>query len=146
MADPAGSTFAGNPYFIDLDKLCEQGYLEKSDYENAFWGALECEVNYAILYTERKKLFLKLQKNFESNIPADYYEFCAENAFWLDDYARFMAIKDEHRGASFDLWESSIRRRMPDSLKAWELTCLFMFRQTAQMSGHSLSSFVWTKT
>ena len=28
------STFAGNPYFIDLDFLCEEGYLDKSDYEN----------------------------------------------------------------------------------------------------------------
>ena len=32
------STFAGNPYFIDFDFLMEQGFLQKSDYENVNWG------------------------------------------------------------------------------------------------------------
>ena len=57
--------------------------------------------------TAGKKIFLKLFSNFEKKIPADFYEFCAENAFWLDDYARFMAIKDKFSGASFDVWDSA---------------------------------------
>lgn len=32
------STFAGNPYFIDLDMLCDEGFLDKSDYEKINWG------------------------------------------------------------------------------------------------------------
>ena len=29
------STFAGNPYFIDFDLLCDEGLLKKEDYEKA---------------------------------------------------------------------------------------------------------------
>jgi len=117
------STFAGNPYFIDFDLLNKQGYLSKEDYQYAFWSASESKIDYSILYTERKRLFSKLFENFEKNIPADFYEFCAENAFWLDDYARFMAIKDNFSGASFDVWDSSLRKRNPEALKAADITC-----------------------
>ena len=32
------STHAGNPYFIDLDMLCEDGLLEESDITDISWG------------------------------------------------------------------------------------------------------------
>lgn len=117
------STFAGNPYFIDLEILEKEGYLSKEDYQYAFWSAREDKIDYSILYTERKRLFNKLFARFEENVPADFYKFDAENAFWLDDYARFMAIKDKFSGASFDVWDISLRQRTPDALKTIDITC-----------------------
>ncbi|MCI9067422.1 MAG: 4-alpha-glucanotransferase, partial [Lachnospiraceae bacterium] len=35
------SAFAGNPYFIDLELLMEEGLLEKWDAEKFFWGGRE---------------------------------------------------------------------------------------------------------
>ena len=40
------SSFAGNPYFIDLDTLCEEGLLEKKEYEAYPWGDHAKEVDY----------------------------------------------------------------------------------------------------
>lgn len=114
------STFAGNPYFIDFDFLMEQGFLQKSDYENVNWGGNERYVDYGTLYIERHKVFSIIQKNFNKNIPSDFDSFCAENAFWLEDYSLFMAIKDAHGGIAFDFWEEDIRCRKPDALDAWK--------------------------
>ncbi len=114
------STFAGNPYFIDFDILCEQGYLQKSDYENINWGGNEHYVDYGTLYIERHKIFAIIQKNFNKNIPSDFDSFCNENAFWLDDYSLFMAIKDAHGGIAFDFWEEDIRCRKPEALADWK--------------------------
>ena len=88
------STFAGNPYFIDFELLEEQGLIAKQDYQNIVWANAETEVDYGILYTKRHELFKKIQNNFEKNIPPAFYEFCSENAFWLENYSLFMAIKD----------------------------------------------------
>lgn len=33
------SAFAGNPYFIDLDYLVEEGLLDKEELDNTFWGS-----------------------------------------------------------------------------------------------------------
>ena len=64
------STFAGNPYFIDLDILSEQGYLNSEDYKNINWGEDETKVDYALLYIERNKVFQKLYKNFKRGLSA----------------------------------------------------------------------------
>lgn len=114
------STFAGNPYFIDFDFLAEQGFLQKSDYENVNWGGNEHYVDYGTLYIERHKIFSIIQKNFNKNIPDDFDSFCAENSFWLDDYSLFMAIKDAHGGIAFDFWEEDIRCRKPEALESWK--------------------------
>lgn len=117
------STFAGNPYFIDLELLAQEGFLSKSDYESVKWTYNENYVDYGLLYIERNKIFAKLQANFEKNIPADFESFCSANSFWLEDYSLFMSIKDAHNGISFSDWEEDIIRRRPEALKAWTEKC-----------------------
>lgn len=113
------STFAGNPYFIDFELLADQGLLNKEDYENINWGTNETQVDYGLLYEQRHKLFSIIQKNFEKNTPADFESFCKENAFWLDNYSLFMAIKDAHNGVSFLEWEKEIINREEKAIKKW---------------------------
>ena len=111
------STFAGNPYFIDLDILCEQGFLEKSDYENINWSDDETKVDYERLEKLRFEVFQKVYKNFLKRIPTAFYAFCEKKAWWLDDFALFMAIKDEFGGVSFENWDNDIRKRKKNALE-----------------------------
>lgn len=117
------STFAGNPYFIDFELLEEQGLLVREDYENVNWGGSDACVDYGTLYIQRHILFEKIQINFEKNIPVDFYDFCENNAFWLDNYSLFMAVKDAHNGDSFLSWEEDIVRRDPEAVKNWTEKC-----------------------
>lgn len=114
------SSFAGNPYFIDLDLLCKDGYLKKRDYEHINWGSEQTKTDYALLYKERHKLFEVLQNNFEKNEPEDYKKFCFENSYWLSDYALFMAIKDKFGGEPFFKWNDELRLRNKDALVRFE--------------------------
>ena len=57
------STFAGNPYFIDLDLLQKEGLLEKEEIQKIDWGELVYDVDYQKMYVNRfgilKKAFLR---------------------------------------------------------------------------------------
>lgn len=117
------STFAGNPYFIDLDLLSRDGYLDKQDYENINWGTDAASIDYGLLYIERHRLFEKLHNRFKHRIPDDFEEFCSENSFWLDDYALFMAVKDSYGGIAFDKWDEDIRCRREKALEDWRNRC-----------------------
>lgn len=114
------STFAGNPYFIDLQLLCDEGWLNEADYKELEWGTEASKIDFGLLYKNRRKIFEKVQKNFEKKIPSDFYDFCSDNSFWLDDYSLFMAVKDAHKGASFITWEKAIRLRKPKALARWK--------------------------
>lgn len=87
------STFAGNPYFIDLDLLAEAGYLQSSDYSGIDFGN-GSSVDYGKLYNNRYTVLNKAAENLLKNPPAQYNDFCKEQ-FWLEDYGLFMAIKAE---------------------------------------------------
>ena len=141
------STYAGNPYFIDLDILCEQGFLEKNDYEGIFWGEDERCVDFGTLYHNRKTVFLKAKEHFYKSIPEDFEHFCRENAFWLEDYALFMAIKDSRNGASLDVWDEDLRKREPEALenakkelcegiKYYKMLQFFFSRQLASLKNY----------
>ncbi len=117
------STFAGNPYFINLEQVAKEGYLKKEDYQSISWGDVDTEIDYSLLFAERHKLFSILQRNFEKNIPEDFNAFCAENAYWLENYALFMAIKDAHGGKPFHQWKEDIRKREPEVLSFWVGKC-----------------------
>ena len=55
------STFAGNPYFIDLDELCKAGYLKRKEYAGIDWESEPDRVNYEALYNKRY-VVLKIRK------------------------------------------------------------------------------------
>lgn len=105
------SSFAGNPYFIDLDTLCERGLLEKTDYCDIDWGSDSERTDYGAIYRSRFTVLRKAASNLLNQNSSDFEDFCSKAAFWLDDYALFMALKDNHDGASWNEWEASLRFR-----------------------------------
>lgn len=104
------SSFAGNPYFIDLDDLAAQDLLEPEEYQSLDWGDPHY-VDYGLLYRTRYPVLRKACRRLLSAPPSDYEAFLQENAFWLDDYALFMALKDRHGGQSWTQWSPELRRR-----------------------------------
>ncbi len=104
------STFAGNPYFISLDDLISENLLTRNDCENADFGTNVRFVDYERLYKNRIVLLEKAYKNSSIENDFQYKIFCNEN-IWLEDYALFMAIKDEFSGKALSQWDDDIRRR-----------------------------------
>lgn len=112
------SSFAGNPYFIDLETLCKEKLLKKSECESFPWGTNEHYVDYGVMYQSRYKLLRMAYDRFEKNIPDEFWKFCNEESAWLNDYALFMALKDAHDGAAWMEWEDELRLRNEDALEA----------------------------
>ena len=105
----AYSAFAGNPYFISLDALVEEGVLKQAEIDATDFGSEAGRVAYDKLFENRLPL---LRKAYErSNIHADraFQEFCQENFWWLDDYALFMSVKEFFGGAGWTQWPEDIR-------------------------------------
>ena len=105
------STFAGNPYFIDLDLLAKAGLLQPEEYESIDWESTPGCVNYGALYQKRYVVLHKACARLLAAPPADYADFLAKNAFWLPDYALFMACLLYTSPSPRDAHES----RMPSS-------------------------------
>lgn len=109
-------TYAGNPYFIDLDKLAEMGLLEKEDYATIKWCDEPGKVDYGKLYENRYPILRKATKAFLENTPDDFAAFCEENDYWLADFALFMALKDAHGGAQWSEWKEELKNREAEAL------------------------------
>ena len=104
------STYAGNPYFIDLEKLIKEGVLEESECSLDF-GNDEKDIDYKALYDNRYILLRKAYERSQISQNPAYQQFIAENEWWLSDYALFMALKDFFHGAAWYEWPEDIRLR-----------------------------------
>ena len=112
------STFAGNPYFIDLVKLIDDGLLTKEECDALDFGSNPEAVDFGRQYESRFKALRIACERFRGHIPDDYYIFTQKNSFWLEDYALFMALKDENGGKCWHEWDTDLRDRRPDALAA----------------------------
>lgn len=109
------STFAGNPYFIDFGELIAMGLLGQEECAGIDFGSDPSSVDYGKIYEGR---WMALHVAYQRYVPKeDYRTFCSENAWWLDDYALYMALKDAHRGAGWTQWEEPYRNRHPQALE-----------------------------
>ncbi|MDD3797494.1 MAG: 4-alpha-glucanotransferase [Lachnospiraceae bacterium] len=111
------SAFAGNPYFIDLDTLAEEGLLQKEEYENCDFGEKAELVDYEKLYLNRFPLLRLAYQRSHYKEEAAYAEFCEENDFWLEDYCLYMAVKNHFEGNSWTRWEEPVRMREAGALE-----------------------------
>jgi 4-alpha-glucanotransferase len=112
------SSFAGNPYFIDLEYLCRDKLLKKSECESFDWGKSAQYVDYGTMYVSRYALLKKAYARFLKNTPKDFDKFCKNESAWLSDYALFMAIKDANGGKEWSKWDEKLRRREPSAIEA----------------------------
>lgn len=112
------SSFAGNPYFIDPETLVQEGLLTYEECGRFFFGADEERVDYGALYENRKKLLaIAGGRFFESGREKEeYWKFMEENAYWLPDYALFMAVKTAHNGQSWLQFDDTLKKREPAAL------------------------------
>ena len=141
------STNAGNPYFIDLETLCEEGLLTKAEIEAYSWGDNEEKVDYGALYNGRYPVLKLAAARFWQNPDKKFDTFCTENAFWLDDYALFMALKKNLGGAPWYSWDAPIRNReaaaleavkekYADEVKFWKTVQYIFFKQWKSLLGY----------
>jgi 4-alpha-glucanotransferase len=105
------STFAGNPYFIDLDTLVEEGLLTGAECRKYNWGSDPYRIDYEKIYLSRFKVLKSAFKRFDPSKEPGYRKFVSANKFWLDDYALYMTVKNSFGGVSFIEWDEDIRRR-----------------------------------
>ena len=110
------STYAGNPYFIDLEELVEAGFLTRKEVEACDCGKAARDIDYGKLYENRMPLLkLAYERSLEKPDPK-FTAFWTENAWWLDDYGLFMAVKDIFDGNSWDQWAEDIRYRWDNAM------------------------------
>ncbi len=141
------SSFAGNPYFIDLDELAADGLLRPSEFGPLDWGDDACAVDYGRLYAQRFAVLRVACGRLLANRPSDFDAFCAQQTDWLEDYALFMALKTRCGGASWFVWPQPLRLReagalakaraeLAAELDFWRAVQYLFFRQWSALKAY----------
>ncbi len=120
------SAFAGNPLLINLDRLAEDGLLEWDALYDSSGQPVQSfdpdRVDYDAVSAFKLPLLRRAYERFSQGAaPAHndgFATFCAEhNESWLDDYALFMSIREQHNEASMNTWDRKIVTRQSATLK-----------------------------
>ena len=112
------SAFAGNTLLIDLDDLAKSGLIS----DETLSDGKTCKGNdYAFAAEHKETALREAYHNFiKYNPPLDYADFCDSNAYWLDDYALFCALKKHFGGKSWTEWDDeTVRMRQSAALERY---------------------------
>jgi 4-alpha-glucanotransferase len=117
------SAFAGNAYLISPQLLIEDHLLSKDEisarpefpHQSVDYGAV---INWKLKVLDLA--FNNFQKKPDPKLKLQFEKFLDEKAFWLNDFALFMAIKDSEGGKAWNQWTLNLRQRNPEALKEFE--------------------------
>ena len=118
----AFSTFAGNPYFIDLEKLIEEGLLTKEECDELDWGGNAEYVDYSNLYASKFKVLRLAFSRINLIEDSKFWEFITRNLDWVPNYALYMAVKNANGGACWTEWPEDIRLRKESAIEKYKET------------------------
>ena len=107
------STFAGNPYLISPNLLLKENLLTAADFSEDMdfprdFVDYERVIGWKLTLLERAYLRFTRDPKLARR---DFDIFRAENTFWVEDYALFMALKKAHGGGSWSAWDEDLRNR-----------------------------------
>lgn len=96
------SAHAGNPAFISLEKLVEQGLIKHDD-----------------LTQDREALFkLAYEASMQrADLRNDYHAFCEQHQSWLDDFALYLVIRTQRNMQGWFDWPKPLKHRAASGLK-----------------------------
>ena len=115
------SAFAGNPYFIDLEKLTEEGLLTREECLDTDFGSDERDIDYKKIYDGRFPLLRKAYERWkEGRTPELVHELAGRKlGDETREYCFYMAVKNHFDSCSWNLWDEGIRLRKPEALEAY---------------------------
>ena len=127
------STFAGNPYFIDLEQLIGAGYITRADADGYDFGTNPSYIDYERIYHSRYLLLHNAYENSPYSLHSNgdwaapvhnreryaFETYITNNKEWLEDYALYSALKGRFENAAWMDWEEDIRLRRPEAMKYW---------------------------
>lgn len=106
------SAFAGQPLLVSPEHLVELGFLEEKELSDCPCGD-PTSVEYGDVIPWKTKILRLASTRFteraSKELMEEYQEFLKDNAFWLDDYALYMATKDMHEGREWLVWNEEYR-------------------------------------
>lgn len=94
------ASLAGNPYFIDLDLLYNEKLLSKKELDMNINKSKK--IDYGWLFTTRFKTLKLAYSRFLKD--EQYFSFINKNSYWLDDYAKFMTLKEKNNYKDWLNW------------------------------------------
>jgi len=116
------SAMAGNPLLINPELLRDDQLLADEDFANLPEFPLDY-VDFERAIALKVPLLKKACENFKAKASPmqqkEFSGFCESKENWLEDYALFMALKDNFGGVSWNNWEPEIARREPESVEKW---------------------------
>ena len=116
------SAFAGNPLLISPERLRDDGYLTTSELE-AFPQFSADQVEFGAVSEAKLGLLTRAYQKFarasSPSMRRDFEQYC-ERCPWLDDYALFIALKQQHGMEHLWMeWEPEVVARHAAALHLW---------------------------
>lgn len=107
------SAFAGNPLLISLERLASHGWI---DHEKISQLVSESGVvDYDRVFATKMPLLFEAGRNFVASASPSARErferFCSENAWWLDDFVLFDALRARQKLARWNEWPAELTHR-----------------------------------
>ena len=112
----ASSAFAGNPLLISPEWLLQEGLVRRTELADVPTAA-PGKVQYRLAGRIKSRLLQAAYERFKRTpAPESYLRFCAENRYWLEDFAAFVALGRHLRTRLWSSWPVGLRDRRPEAL------------------------------
>ena len=109
-------SFAGNPYLIDPDQLVSSNWLDELEPAHYPDEWVDYGGQYAWKWRTLQRAYAGFQKKAGDAERALFAQYRKQEAYWIEDYAMYRALKKAHHQRSWDRWPDEIKKRQPAAL------------------------------
>jgi 4-alpha-glucanotransferase len=113
------SAFAGNPLLISLERLAERGWIAQEKISHLASGSPA--VDYERIFAAKMPVLFEAARGFLTSARPGtrqrFEYFCAENSWWLEDFALFDSLRARHKLASWNSWGADLAHREAAALQ-----------------------------
>ncbi len=109
----SSSAFAGNPLFVSLELLVQDGFLSPEDLAQApefSPGRTDYDAAQGFKEALLRKAYERFSKTGGEALDG-FRAFCLQESYWLEDYGLFCALKGLNEGRPWSRWDEDLKRR-----------------------------------
>ncbi len=115
----AYSGMAGNPLLISPELLHQQSLVTDSEL-NEIKITNSAKVNFQAVWKNKTLLLKNAYDRFMKDPASDFTAFglySSKQAYWLDDFATYMVIREEQKNKPWYEWPQQLKKRDPSTLE-----------------------------